>query len=132
MSELRTSSIFRIIVFASALTISSAAFAQEPPPSPPPETPPVSPQTPPPTEPQPPKVEPQPPATPPPPSETPIDQTNPSVPPPPAQPSILSQAAGTSYDRRESFPNVNLYLPEGQASIRDRKSTRLNSSHTVI
>ncbi len=57
------------------------------------------------------------------PPETPVDQTNPSV-PAPAPPSILSQAAGTTYDRRDSLPNVNVYLPEGQASIRIRKLIR--------
>jgi hypothetical protein len=40
--------------------------------------------------------------------------------PPPA----LSDAASASYDRRESLPNINLYLPEGQASIRLRKLIR--------
>ncbi|HET7435479.1 MAG TPA: hypothetical protein VFN10_12295 [Thermoanaerobaculia bacterium] len=44
---------------------------------------------------------------------------------PPAQtPPVLSDAAAASYDRRESLPNVNVYLPEGQASVRLRKLIR--------
>ncbi len=43
------------------------------------------------------------------------------TPPPPEQPSILSRAAGSAYDRRDIFPSVNVYLPEGQASVRLRK-----------
>ena len=39
-------------------------------------------------------------------------------------PSILSGAAGAAYDRRDSLPNVNVYLPEGQASVRVRKLIR--------
>ncbi|MGZ7079584.1 MAG: hypothetical protein ACXVJT_09240, partial [Thermoanaerobaculia bacterium] len=112
-----------IFACATALAISAATFAQEPPSPTPPQTPPETQQTPPP-EPQPqpqPAVEPQPPITPPAPPETPVDQTNPPV---PAPPSILSQAAGMSYDRRDSLPNVNVYLPEGQASVRIRKLIR--------
>ena len=42
--------------------------------------------------------------------------------PPQAEPStVLSRAAGASYDRRDSLPNVNIYLPEGQADVRLRK-----------
>jgi hypothetical protein len=36
-------------------------------------------------------------------------------------PSVLSRAASSAYDRRDAFPSVNIYLPEGQASIRLRK-----------
>src|ERR1700736_1215810 len=45
------------------------------------------------------------------------------TPPPAAQPEppVLSRAAGGTYDRREALPLFNLYLPEGQASIRLRK-----------
>jgi hypothetical protein len=53
---------------------------------------------------------------PPPPVVTPV--------PEPLAPSILSGAASGSYDRHESFPNVNVYLPEGQASVRLRKLIR--------
>jgi len=67
---------------------------------------------------KPPTVEPPPPSIPP---QTPVDQANPSAPPPP---SILSGAAGASYDRRESLPNINVYLPEGTASVRLRKLIR--------
>lgn len=45
-----------------------------------------------------------------------------TTPPPPAEPpSMISRAAG---DRRDEVPNVNVYLPEGQASIRLRKLIR--------
>lgn len=45
--------------------------------------------------------------------------------PPPAQPpSVLSDAAASSYERRDAFPSVNIYLPEGQATIRLRKLIR--------
>lgn len=42
----------------------------------------------------------------------------------PQPPSILSQAAGSTYDRRDSLGNINVYLPELQASIRLRKLIR--------
>src|SRR5207247_2488578 len=46
----------------------------------------------------------------------------PAPPPAPAPtPSVLSGAASSSYDRREVLPYVNLYLPEGRASLRLRK-----------
>jgi hypothetical protein len=34
---------------------------------------------------------------------------------------VLSRAASASYDRRDALPTVNVYVPEGQASIRLRK-----------
>jgi hypothetical protein len=34
---------------------------------------------------------------------------------------VLSRAAAGAYDRRDAFPSVNVYLPEGQASVRLRK-----------
>jgi hypothetical protein len=37
-----------------------------------------------------------------------------------AQETVSSSGSG-SYDRKDAFPNLNLYLPEGQASIRLRK-----------
>jgi hypothetical protein len=42
-------------------------------------------------------------------------------PPTPAEPPVLSRAASSASERRESFPYFNLYLPEGQASVRLRK-----------
>jgi hypothetical protein len=55
---------------------------------------------------------------PPPPSE-------PQSPPPSGSPGVLSDAASGTYEaRRESLPSVNIYLPEGQASIRLRKLIR--------
>src|SRR5947207_2093884 len=43
--------------------------------------------------------------------------------PPPSQPQppVLSGTASGAYDRRDSLPLFNLYLPEGQASVRLRK-----------
>lgn len=40
------------------------------------------------------------------------------------RPPILSRAASGAYDRRDIFPSVNIYLPEGQASVRLRKLIR--------
>jgi hypothetical protein len=40
---------------------------------------------------------------------------------PAAAPPPLSRAASGAYDRRDSLPLVNVYLPEGQASVRIRK-----------
>lgn len=39
-------------------------------------------------------------------------------------PSVLSDAASGSYERRDSLPDLNIYLPEGQASVRLRKLIR--------
>ncbi|MBV9493195.1 MAG: hypothetical protein JOZ54_03030 [Acidobacteria bacterium] len=118
-----------------ALAISaflSATLSAQQPPTPPAPQPQVQPApdaqpqpTPPPapaptTDPAVPPVEPPPPAAAQPPRETPPA----NVTAPDQQPSILSRAAGASYDRRESLPNVNIYLPEGQASIRLRKLIR--------
>ncbi|HEY2321570.1 MAG TPA: hypothetical protein VGJ82_01790, partial [Thermoanaerobaculia bacterium] len=60
---------------------------------------------------------------PPPPDQTPVPAPQPVVepPPPPPPPPTLSRAASGAYDRRDSLPAVNVYLPEGQASIRLRK-----------
>src|SRR6185436_13538263 len=93
----------------------SQATTQTPPPPPPPEE--IQPETPPATPPATavtPEPEPQqtPPETPPPP---------PSVEAPPPGPTVLSDAASASYERRETLPSVNLYLPEGEASVRLRK-----------
>lgn len=60
---------------------------------------------------------------PPAPPQTPSDQGNPSNPPATSNPSpgALSGAASGSYERRDTLPYVNLYLPDGQASVRIRK-----------
>ncbi|HXG59554.1 MAG TPA: hypothetical protein VNL91_11075 [Thermoanaerobaculia bacterium] len=100
---------------ALALFVALAATAQTPPSPPPPPDPVPAPQ----------------PQTPP--AEPPADEQAPpaeaeALPPPaveePPVPSILSRAAASSYERRDTFPNVNLYLPEGQASVRLRKLIR--------
>jgi hypothetical protein len=69
-----------------------------------------------------------PPATPPPAdqTQTPPEQTVPPPPPPVEQapPSILSDAAAGAYDRRDPLPDLNIYIPEGEASIRLRKLIR--------
>src|SRR5688572_9453471 len=57
------------------------------------------------------------PPTPPPPADAP-----PSTPPP--APEVLSDAASSAYERRDSLPAVNIYLPEGEASVRLRKLIR--------
>jgi hypothetical protein len=107
------------LVFA-ITAASAAAFAQEPPPSQ--STPQLqqqpAPQPPPQPAPQPaPEQVPPPQTTPPPPAPPPEPQPQP-------QPPILSRAAGGAYDRRDALPAFNLYLPEGQASIRLRKLIR--------
>jgi hypothetical protein len=64
---------------------------------------------------------------PPPPPETAVPATvQPGATPAPAAaapeaPVTLSNAAAGAYDRRDALPSVNVYLPEGQASIRLRK-----------
>ncbi|HYI07909.1 MAG TPA: hypothetical protein VEK57_02455 [Thermoanaerobaculia bacterium] len=58
----------------------------------------------------------EPPPTPPPPQ--------PTTTPAPATPGVLSDAAASSYERRDNLPAVNIYLPEGQASVRLRKLIR--------
>lgn len=52
------------------------------------------------------------------------DTQNPPPPPPSGQPGVLSDTASGAYERRESLPSVNIYLPEGQASVRLRKLIR--------
>jgi hypothetical protein len=59
-------------------------------------------------------------------------QTDPPPPPPPqpqttpstTTPGVLSDAASASYERRDALPSVNIYLPEGEASVRLRKLIR--------
>src|SRR6266568_4011367 len=43
------------------------------------------------------------------------------APVPEPEPPVLSRAASGAYERRDSLPYFNLYIPEGQASIRLRK-----------
>jgi hypothetical protein len=87
------------LFFVACIPLTS--FAQEPPPPTPPPT--VSPA---------PEPQPQP---------EPAPVPAPAPGPPAESPSVLSRAAGASYDRRETIPNVNIYLPEGQADVRLRK-----------
>ena len=47
-----------------------------------------------------------------------------TTPPPAGTPGVLSDAASQAYERRESLPSVNIYLPEGEASVRLRKLIR--------
>ena len=54
------------------------------------------------------------------PSPAPAPTTEPA-PPPQAEPPVLSRAASGAYERRDALPYFNLYLPEGQASVRLRK-----------
>ncbi|MDQ3281466.1 MAG: hypothetical protein M3Q69_08640 [Acidobacteriota bacterium] len=48
----------------------------------------------------------------------------PTTTPAPTAPGVLSDAAASAYDRRDNLPAVNIYLPEGQASVRLRKLIR--------
>lgn len=48
----------------------------------------------------------------------------PATNPAPNTPGVLSDAASSSYERRDNLPAVNIYLPEGQASVRLRKLIR--------
>lgn len=56
------------------------------------------------------------------PQSPPSDET--TARPAPAEPGVLSDAASSSYERRDNLPAVNIYLPEGQASVRLRKLIR--------
>ena len=60
----------------------------------------------------------------PPPQSTPPPPSTPQSPPPAGSPGVLSDAASGAYERRDTLPSVNIYLPEGQASIRLRKLIR--------
>jgi hypothetical protein len=102
-----------------SLLLASAAIAQEPPPAPPPQPVPAPAPAQPEQQPPPPVPAPQPEPTTPPPTPP-----EPAPAPQPPPPTILSRAAGGAYDRRDSLPSVNVYLPEGQASIRLRKLIR--------
>lgn len=57
-------------------------------------------------------------------AQTDTQTTPPQSPPPSGTPGVLSDAASAAYERREALPSVNIYLPEGQASIRLRKLIR--------
>ena len=98
--------ILRLLPAVALILATTVAVAQQPPnPTPTPQPQPVS----------------QPEQTPPP-APQPAPAPEPPTPPPaPAEPPVLSRAAGGAYDRRESLPLFNLYLPEGQASVRIRK-----------
>jgi hypothetical protein len=90
------------------ITLATAMRAQTPPQEPPPNPPPAQTTT---------QEPPQP--TPPP------AQTTTPEPPPPATPlPVLSQTSGGSYERRDTLPSLNVYLPEGSASVRLRKLIR--------
>lgn len=100
----------------------SKVATQTPPSSPDPNVPPETAAT---------ETAPQPPADPPPPSEAETAQTPPVTPEPqpattpaPGAPGVLSDAASGAYDRRDNLPSVNVYLPEGEASVRLRKLIR--------
>lgn len=103
----------------STLVVTSA-LAQEPPPQPQPAPVPAPTQP----APQPEQVPPQPAPVPAPAPAPPEPTAAPPAQPPATQPGVLSRAAGGAYDRRDSLPSVNVYLPEGQASIRLRKLIR--------
>ena len=113
---------FRLALTLSvAVIVSASAFPQtqtQPVPAPQPPPPPVTTTAEPTPAPAPqPVVEPTPP--PPPPASVPAPAPAPA--PAPTEPATLSRAASGAYDRRDSLPAVNVYLPEGQASIRLRK-----------
>ena len=102
--------ILRLLLAVAVILATTVVVAQQPP-TPTPQPQPA------------PQPVPEPEQTPPPPAPTPA----PAPEPPPitptaqAEPPVLSRAAGGAYDRREALPAFNLYLPEGQASVRIRK-----------
>jgi hypothetical protein len=59
-----------------------------------------------------------------PPAEQAPPQQTPPASPPSGTSGVLSDAASGSYERRDTLPSVNIYLPEGEASIRLRKLIR--------
>ena len=95
------------------ITLAMAMRAQTPPPEPPPNPPPTQTTT---------QEPPQP--TPPPAQTTTQEPPPPATPPPAPPPPVLSQSGGASYERRDTLPSLNVYLPEGTASVRLRKLIR--------
>ena len=103
-------------LFTAILALSALAQTAPPPPPPPPETETQKPpETPPATPPE------STPATTPEPQPQQPPPATPQQQPPPQQPPVLSETASGAYERRESLPSVNLYLPEMEASVRLRK-----------
>ena len=114
---------FRLaLTLITAVILAGSAFSQTPPQPVPPPTPPPE------TTPQPqPVTPPEPVPAPVPPPEVvpaPVPAPAPATTPAPQPPATLSRAASGAYDRRDSLPAVNVYLPEGQASVRLRKLIR--------
>ena len=105
------------------ITLATAMRAQTPPQEPPPNPPPAQTTTQEPPQPTPPPAQTttqEPPQPTPPPAQT----TTPEPPPPATPPPVLSQTGGGSYERRDTLPSLNVYLPEGSASVRLRKLIR--------
>jgi hypothetical protein len=50
-----------------------------------------------------------------------LAQEPPPAQPPPQPPPVLSDTAAAAYERRDALPTVNVYLPEGRASLRLRR-----------
>lgn len=72
-----------------------------------------------------PQTPPDPNAPPPPPLAPPAQpEPQPQTQPAPNAPGVLSDAASGAYERRDNLPSVNVYLPEGEASVRLRKLIR--------
>lgn len=92
---------------APSATTQPSQAAQTPPSPPDPDVPPKPPEA-------------ETPASPAPQDETPQPATTPA----PSTPGVLSDAASSAYDRRDNLPSVNVYLPEGEASVRLRKLIR--------
>ncbi len=82
----------RFSLIAAILAAASLTAQQPPPPEPPPQ----------------------------PAQQQPAPQPQPA-PAPQEQPPVLSRAAGGAYERKDALPYFNLYIPEGQASVRLRK-----------
>ncbi len=117
----RHSSIAALLLLVAAASYAAPQDQPQPqPPQPPQSQQSVPPPTPPPSDPNAPPTTPQATTAAPQSATAPPSQT-PAAPTPPEAPSVLSRAAGGAYERRESLPSVNIYLPEGQASVRLRK-----------
>lgn len=104
MQMFRRASALIAIVF-----LSLSIAAQEPPPPPPAPEPTPSEE----------------PAEVPPPQEQPVPPpVQEPQPPPPQPPTVLSDAASRAYDRRDPLPEFNVYLPEGEATLRLKRLIR--------